>query len=61
MDIKLGTIRKIHAALVANGYQVSENALRQWVKLGKIPARYSGTVAYLSYEQVIEFLTAATP
>lgn len=56
MEIKVGTIRQIHKVLLANGYQVSENALRQWVRCGRVPAAYSGHTAYISYEKVIEYL-----
>lgn len=55
-EIKVGTIRQIHKALLSNGYQVSENALRQWVRYGRVPAAYSGHTAYISYERVIAYL-----
>ena len=57
-DIKVGTIRRIHHRLTEEGYQISENALRQWIRCGQIPATYSGNTAYISYEKVIKFLTS---
>lgn len=39
-EIKVGTIRQIHRALTANGYCVSENAIRVWVKTGVLHAVY---------------------
>lgn len=57
MNIKAGTIRQIHRALVANDYRISENALRQWVRCGEIPAVRSGNTSYICYEQVVNYLT----
>lgn len=56
MCIKVGSIRQIHKALVSNGYCISENALRQWVKQGLIPASHSGNAAYIAYDSVINYL-----
>ena len=56
LDIKAGTIRQIHGALVRSGYRVSENALREWIRSGKIPATYSGKTAYICYDTVVTFL-----
>ena len=60
MELKVGTIRQVHRALVANGYHVAENALRQWVRSGKIPSTHSGNTAYISYDIVISYLTKLT-
>lgn len=46
------TLKRLHD----EGYPVSENALRCWVKSGKIPAVYSGRRAYLWYPNVLAFL-----
>ncbi len=55
-NCKVGTIRQVHRQLLDNGYQVSECALRKWVKQGILPAVYSGSKALISYDRVIEFL-----
>lgn len=57
MTCKIGSIRKIHQCLNADGFQISENALRKWVKEGRIPVVYSGNKAFVSYEKVQEFLS----
>lgn len=56
-NCKVGTIRKIHHRLVDEGYQVSEYALRQWIRCGKIPSTHSGNTAYINYDKVVEYLT----
>ena len=56
-DIRVGTIRAIHRALIADGYAISECALRSWVKTGMLPAVYNGAVAYISYDNVVKMLT----
>lgn len=56
--IHVGTIRKVHEQLVLNGYAISENALRVWVKEGTLPATYNGAVAYISYDRVLDLLNA---
>ena len=53
MFCEFGSIRQIHARLIAEGYAISEYALRQWVKAGRIPAVYSGTKAYITYSNVL--------
>ena len=60
MELTVGTTRQVHRALVANGYHVAENALRQWVRSGKIPSTHSGNTAYISYDIVISYLTKLT-
>ena len=56
-NIRVGTIRAIHRALVGDGYEISECALRSWVKTGMLPAVYNGAVAYISYDNVVKMLT----
>lgn len=51
-----GTIRQTLQRLREEGYFISENALRIWVKSGLIPANYCGMRAYLYYPNVINFL-----
>ena len=50
-----GTIRQV------NGHHVSEYAIRRWVKLGMIPAAYSGSTAYISASNVRRILDNGTP
>lgn len=59
MNCTVGTIRQIHRQLTQDGYRVSEHALRQWVKIGKLRATYSGKRAYISYQQVVDLLLSA--
>lgn len=54
--VQTGTIREIHQRLVENGFLVSEYALRQWIKLGVLPAAFSGKKALISYANVIKLL-----
>lgn len=56
-----GTIREVHRYLTNNGYHVSEHGLRRWVKLGLIPAAYSGSTAYISVSSVLRLLGNGTP
>lgn len=60
MEYKVGTIRQIHRQLVCNGYQVSECALRKWIKQGILPATFSGTKALISYDRVRGILDGVT-
>ncbi|MBR2132560.1 MAG: hypothetical protein IJ955_08535 [Oscillospiraceae bacterium] len=59
MEYKVGTIRQIHRRLVQEGYGVSEYALRQWVKMGELPAVYAGNKALISYDNVLTLLSVA--
>lgn len=59
--IETGTIRQIHRHLTSIGYNVSEYALRRWVKQGIIPAAYSGSTAYISVSNVRSILDNGTP
>ena len=56
--IHVGTIRKVHEQLVENGYAISENALRVWIKEGLVSATYCGAVAYISYDRIVDLLNA---
>lgn len=56
-----GTIRQVHRHLNDNGFNVSEYAIRRWVKLGVIPAAYSGETAYISVANVRRILENRTP
>ena len=56
-----GTIREVHRYLVSNGYHISEYGLRRWIKLGLIPAAYSGETAYISVANVRKILENGTP
>ena len=59
--VQFGSIREIHKALVADGVLLSEYALREWVKEGRIPAVYSGKKAYIRYDNVVAFLSGNAP
>lgn len=56
-----GTIAQTHEQLVLDGYCVSVNTLRAWVKQGILPAAYNGKKAYISYDNVIAILENGTP
>ena len=53
MACEFGSIRQIHQRLLTEGYALSEYALRQWVKTGRVTAVYSGTKAYITYASVL--------
>ena len=55
-----GTIREVHRYLASNGYHISEYGLRRWVKLGIIPAAFSGRTAYVSVSNVRRILDNGT-
>lgn len=59
--LETGTIRQVHRHLTNTGYHVSEYAIRRWVKLGMIPAAYSGSTAYISVSNVRRILDNGTP
>lgn len=52
MTCEVGTIRQIHRRLRQEGYCIGENALRQWVRDGTLPATPVGNRALISYENV---------
>ena len=58
---EVGTIRQVHRHMADSGYNVSEYAIRRWVKLGLIPAAYSGGTAYISVANVLRVLENGTP
>lgn len=53
------TIRDTKLRAATEGIPVSEYALRQWVRLGKIPARKAGRTILLYWPNVEAFLTCA--
>ena len=59
VECKVGTIRQIHRRLIREGYQISECALRRWVKDGTLPAIRTGNKALISYDRVLEVLKGA--
>ncbi|MEY8233222.1 hypothetical protein AALA82_16585 [Oscillospiraceae bacterium 50-16] len=59
--LETGTIRQVYRYLTANGYKVSEYAIRRWVKQGLIPAAYSGSTAYIAVSNVRHILDNGTP
>ncbi len=61
MQYKTGSIREIHRNLVSNGYHISENTLRTWVKQGVVVAAYVGKKAYVNYDNVVSVLNNGTP
>ena len=56
-----GTIRQVHRHLNDDGFNVSEYAIRRWVKLGLVPAAYSGRTAYINVANVLRVLETGTP
>ena len=56
-----GTIRQVHRYLTSIGYQISEHALRRWIKQGVLPAAFSGSTAYISVSNVRRILDNGTP
>ena len=61
MQYKTGSIREIQCNLVSNGYHISENTLRTWVKQGVVVAAYVGKKAYVNYDNVVSVLNNGTP
>lgn len=57
MTYHTGTITQIHRQLNEDGYRVSKNTLRAWVKQRILPAAYNGKKAYINYDNVIHILT----
>lgn len=55
----MNTIRGTVNRAKAEGLPISEYALRQWVRLGRIPARKAGRVILLYWPNVRDFLTCA--
>lgn len=60
VTFEVGTIRQVHRYLTSIGYHVSEHGIRRWVKMGVIPATYSGSTAYISVSNVRRVLDNGT-
>ena len=60
MPCKAGTISQIHQRLIADGYLISQYALRKWVRDGTIPSVHSGNKIFIVYSHVVEFLTTGS-
>ncbi len=60
MKCQVGSIRQIHMRLISEGYNISEHALRIWVKNGVIPAIFTGHKALIAYDNVVEVLRGTT-
>lgn len=56
MLCQVGSIREVHHRLMQEGYQVSECALRRWIKEGILPAIHTGNKALISYNKVLEIM-----
>lgn len=56
LTCSVGSIAEVHQRLVAEGYHITEYALRLWVKTGQVDAVYSGRKAFVSYRSVLRFL-----
>ncbi len=50
------TIREAVRRAKADGLPVSEYTLRQWVRIGVIPARKAGTKVLLFYPNLVRYL-----
>ncbi len=59
MTCNVGTVRQIQRRLQEEGFQITEYALRLWIKDGSLPAVYSGKKALISYKKVLEIINAA--
>ena len=53
------TIRDTANRAKAEGLPISENALRNWVKQGKVPAVLAGKKQLIYYPNLIRFLTCS--
>lgn len=60
MQFDMNTIRATARRLKTDGINISESALRRWVKQGILPAVYSGRRAYIRYAKVLELLNTGT-
>ena len=56
MVCKIGTVQQIARRLHSEGYQVSEYALRRWIRDGVIPSVRSGKKFLVTYDRVVEYL-----
>lgn len=53
------TIREAVARARVDGLQVSEYALRNWVKTGEFPSRKAGNKTLIYYPKLIKYLQCA--
>ena len=56
-----GSIRQIHQRLRDEGYGVTENSLRTWVRQGIVPSVRCGNKAYITFSNVVKVLTEGVP
>lgn len=61
MTYEVDSIRATAQRLKSEGINISEAALRRWVKEGLLPAAYSGRRAYIRYSAVLELLEKGMP
>lgn len=61
MYYEIDSIRATAQHLKSEGINISESALRRWVKEGLLPAAYSGRRAYIRYSAVLELLEKGMP
>lgn len=55
------TIRQAVARACAEGYSISEYALRQWVRNKEIPVRQVGNRKLIYYPDLVFYLTGQKP
>lgn len=53
------TIRDTAARAKAEGLPISENAIRVWIKQGKIPVVRAGTKQLVYFPNLVRFITCA--
>lgn len=51
------TIREAVARAASEGIQISEYALRRWIKSGEVPARQAGNKTLVYYPILLDYLT----
>lgn len=54
------TVREAVQRCDADGLQVSESALRRWIKTGKLPVRKVGNKSLIFYPALCDFLRCST-
>lgn len=52
MDKLRATVKRLNA----DGFPISEYTLRRWVKTGKVPASYCGSMILLYYPNVLNYI-----
>lgn len=60
MVYNVGTVQQIARRLHCEGYQVSEYAIRRWIKDGTIPSVRTGKKFLVTYSRVVEYLETGT-